>query len=218
MNAPVEADLAPLVLTDIRDGICTVTMNRGERYNPLSTAMIAALDAAFDAIAADAGVRVVVLAGSGRAFCAGHDLTERTDLQLCRVPSLVHVTNQVPHGVPLPRLDTAVGMCPGRAPPFTVPRKPLDRPQCVGDRDNLTPRVTLCRAACAIRLGDAQPEPGGIGLDGRGVAEFIGNTHDSRFDITFRITRSLPGNSAAQGRAPGLDLLDLEWRHCFLAL
>ena len=76
MNAPVEADLAPLVLTDIRDGICTVTMNRGERYNPLSTAMIAALDAAFDAIAADAGVRVVVLAGSGRVFCAGHDLTE----------------------------------------------------------------------------------------------------------------------------------------------
>lgn len=76
MNARVEAGLAPYVLTEARDGICTVTMNRGDRFNPLSTSMIAALDATFDAIAADPGVRVVVLTGAGRAFCAGHDLTE----------------------------------------------------------------------------------------------------------------------------------------------
>ena len=60
----------------MRDGVCTLTLNRGDRFNPLSTAMIAALDAALDAIAGDASVRVVVLAGAGRAFCAGHDLTE----------------------------------------------------------------------------------------------------------------------------------------------
>jgi enoyl-CoA hydratase/carnithine racemase len=76
MNAPVEAGLQPFVLAETRDGICTLTMNRGDRFNPLSTAMIAALDEALDAVAADAGVRVVVLAGAGRAFCAGHDLTE----------------------------------------------------------------------------------------------------------------------------------------------
>ncbi|MFO1313474.1 MAG: enoyl-CoA hydratase [Burkholderiales bacterium] len=76
MNAPLEAHVVPYVLTENRDGICTVTMNRGDRFNPLSTAMIGALDAAFDAIAADEGVRVVVLTGAGRAFCAGHDLTE----------------------------------------------------------------------------------------------------------------------------------------------
>ena len=76
MNAPVEAGLVPYVLTDIRDHVCTVTMNRGNRFNPLSTFMIAALDEAFDAIAADTSVRVVVLTGAGRAFCAGHDLTE----------------------------------------------------------------------------------------------------------------------------------------------
>ncbi|MEO8506917.1 MAG: enoyl-CoA hydratase [Betaproteobacteria bacterium] len=76
MNAPVEAGLQPYVLAETGDGICTLTMNRGERFNPLSTAMIAALDEALDAVAADAGVRVVVLAGAGRAFCAGHDLTE----------------------------------------------------------------------------------------------------------------------------------------------
>lgn len=76
MNAPVEAGLHPLVLAESGDGICTLTMNRGERFNPLSMAMIAALDEALDAVAADAGIRVVVLAGAGRAFCAGHDLTE----------------------------------------------------------------------------------------------------------------------------------------------
>ena len=76
MNAPVEAGLVPYVVTEVRDGVCTVTMNRGDRFNPLSTSMIAALDEAFDAIAADANARVVVLTGAGRAFCAGHDLTE----------------------------------------------------------------------------------------------------------------------------------------------
>jgi enoyl-CoA hydratase/carnithine racemase len=76
MNAPVEAGLAPFVLADTRDGICTLTLNRGDRFNPLSTAMIAALDAALDAAAADANARVVVLAAAGRAFCAGHDLNE----------------------------------------------------------------------------------------------------------------------------------------------
>ena len=76
MNAPVEAGLQPLVLADSADGICTLTLNRGERFNSLSTSMIAALDAALDTIASDASVRVVVLAGAGRAFCAGHDLNE----------------------------------------------------------------------------------------------------------------------------------------------
>jgi len=44
MNAPVEAGLAPYVLADSQDGVCTLTLNRGERFNPLSRAMIAALN------------------------------------------------------------------------------------------------------------------------------------------------------------------------------
>jgi enoyl-CoA hydratase/carnithine racemase len=76
MNAPLEAALQPFVLADSTDGICTLTLNRGERFNPLSTAMIAAVDAALDQIAGDPSIRVVVLAGAGRAFCAGHDLNE----------------------------------------------------------------------------------------------------------------------------------------------
>ena len=76
MNAPLDAGLQPFVLADSTDGICTLTLNRGERFNPLSMAMIAALDAALDQIAHDPAIRVVVLAGAGRAFCAGHDLKE----------------------------------------------------------------------------------------------------------------------------------------------
>ena len=76
MNAPLEAGLEPYVLADTRDGICTLTMNRGERFNALSRAMIAALEAELDRVAGDAAARVVVLAGNGKGFCAGHDLKE----------------------------------------------------------------------------------------------------------------------------------------------
>lgn len=58
------------------DGVALLTMNAPERLNALSDDMIAALHGALDAIAADNTVRVVVLAGTGKAFCAGHDLKE----------------------------------------------------------------------------------------------------------------------------------------------
>lgn len=66
----------PFVLTAHAGGVATVTLNRGAKFNPLSHGMMTALQAAFDAIAQDESVRVVVLAASGKAFCAGHDLKE----------------------------------------------------------------------------------------------------------------------------------------------
>jgi len=69
-------DDAPLVLADERDHVLTLTLNRGERYNALSRAMVAALDDALERAAAARGVRVVVLAAAGKGFCAGHDLKE----------------------------------------------------------------------------------------------------------------------------------------------
>jgi len=56
--------------------VATVTMCRSESANALSSAMIDELDAALDLVEADPEVRVVVLAGEGRHFCAGHDLKE----------------------------------------------------------------------------------------------------------------------------------------------
>ena len=66
----------PYVVASSKDGVATLTMNRGERFNALSSAMIAALQERVDAIASDRSVRAVVLAGEGKGFCAGHDLKE----------------------------------------------------------------------------------------------------------------------------------------------
>ncbi|HTP53006.1 MAG TPA: enoyl-CoA hydratase [Anaeromyxobacteraceae bacterium] len=66
----------PFVTRQAAGGVITLTLNRGERFNPLSSGMIAALEAALDAVEADRDARVVVLAGAGRGFCAGHDLKE----------------------------------------------------------------------------------------------------------------------------------------------
>jgi enoyl-CoA hydratase/carnithine racemase len=64
------------VLSTREGGILTLTLNRGERFNPLSSGMIAAIQAELDVIAGDPSVRVVILAGEGKGFCAGHDLKE----------------------------------------------------------------------------------------------------------------------------------------------
>lgn len=56
--------------------IATLTMTQGARLNALSDGMLDALQKAFDAIAQDDSIRVVVLCGEGKAFCAGHDLKE----------------------------------------------------------------------------------------------------------------------------------------------
>ena len=59
-----------------RGGIAFLTLNRPAQYNALSKEMLAALQAALDALSIDASVRVVVLGGAGKAFCAGHDLKQ----------------------------------------------------------------------------------------------------------------------------------------------
>lgn len=77
MNAPAKNEVeAPYVLREDREGVATLTLNRGDRMNPLSTAMLSALQAELDRLARDSAVRVVVLAGAGKHFCAGHDLRE----------------------------------------------------------------------------------------------------------------------------------------------
>ena len=67
----------PLVLRhDRADGLTTLTLNRPGQFNSLSKDMLTAAKAALDSIAASDTVRVVVIAGAGKAFCAGHDLKE----------------------------------------------------------------------------------------------------------------------------------------------
>jgi enoyl-CoA hydratase/carnithine racemase len=57
-------------------GVVTLTLNRPKSFNVLSQDMLAALQSELDALAEDTAVRALVLAASGKAFCAGHDLRE----------------------------------------------------------------------------------------------------------------------------------------------
>jgi methylglutaconyl-CoA hydratase len=64
----------PLLVDVDARGVATVTLNRPEIHNAFDDALIAALTAALQRLEADAAVRAVVLAASGRSFCAGADL------------------------------------------------------------------------------------------------------------------------------------------------
>jgi enoyl-CoA hydratase/carnithine racemase len=65
-----------LILKTQENGVVRLTLNRPQARNALSQAMLDALLAEFDAIAADKSALVVVLSGAGPAFCSGHDLKE----------------------------------------------------------------------------------------------------------------------------------------------
>ncbi|MGH8687435.1 MAG: enoyl-CoA hydratase [Burkholderiales bacterium] len=75
MSAVPQSD-SPVLLREDRDGIATLTLNRPQQMNLLTSEMLSALQSAFDSIAADRSVRVVVLGATGKGFCAGHDLKE----------------------------------------------------------------------------------------------------------------------------------------------
>lgn len=75
-TAPKAAPNEPVLLQAKRDAVVTLTLNRPAQYNALSEALLAELQAALNGIADDRNARAVILAGAGKAFCAGHDLKE----------------------------------------------------------------------------------------------------------------------------------------------
>jgi enoyl-CoA hydratase/carnithine racemase len=66
------------VLTDTADGVAVITLNRPERLNTISAAMLDLLSEALLEADRDPAVRAVVVTGAGRGFCAGLDLQEQT--------------------------------------------------------------------------------------------------------------------------------------------
>jgi enoyl-CoA hydratase/carnithine racemase len=71
----------PVLLREDQGAVCTLTMNRPQQINLLTSEMLEAIQAAFDAISQEKRIRVVVLAAAGKGFCAGHDLKEIRALQ-----------------------------------------------------------------------------------------------------------------------------------------
>jgi enoyl-CoA hydratase/carnithine racemase len=65
-----------LVLRSDDGGIATLTLNRPDNYNTLSTPLMLELKSHLAALGQDTSIRVIVITGAGKAFCAGHDLNE----------------------------------------------------------------------------------------------------------------------------------------------
>jgi enoyl-CoA hydratase/carnithine racemase len=77
MNAAEElADNEPVLLETLDSGVLRLTLNRPAARNALSVGLMSALGDALDRAAGNKACRVVVIAGAGPAFCAGHDLRE----------------------------------------------------------------------------------------------------------------------------------------------
>lgn len=68
--------MSDVLLTERQDAVLTLTLNRPDKRNALNGPMVDALHAALDGIELDPSVRVVVIRGAGKDFCAGADLDE----------------------------------------------------------------------------------------------------------------------------------------------
>jgi enoyl-CoA hydratase/carnithine racemase len=92
----------PILLREDRDGICTLTMNRPQQLNLLTGEMLCALQDAFDSLKNDKRTRVIVLAGAGKGFCAGHDLKEIRGLQeLPKIEALFGQCSRMMQTIPM---------------------------------------------------------------------------------------------------------------------
>ena len=66
----------PILLREDKDGIAALTLNRPDKYNALSTELMALIQQELDSLARDKSIHALVIAGNGKAFCAGHDLKQ----------------------------------------------------------------------------------------------------------------------------------------------
>ncbi|PIW28359.1 MAG: enoyl-CoA hydratase [Rhodospirillales bacterium CG15_BIG_FIL_POST_REV_8_21_14_020_66_15] len=75
-DTPLPGSNEAILLREDRDGVATLTLNRPDKFNALSSDLMGAVQDQMDALMDDRTVKVVVIAANGRAFCAGHDLRE----------------------------------------------------------------------------------------------------------------------------------------------
>jgi len=115
--------MAVLEVSTPRPGIAQITLNRPDKLNAMTSELIQSLHEALDTIAVDHSVRVVVLTGAGRGFCAGLDLggygTAPHTEGLGRVPTgfavQKHIASLIPHmrSVPQPIIAAVNGAAAG---------------------------------------------------------------------------------------------------------
>jgi len=102
----------PLLRSD-EAGVRTFTLNRPDRYNALSLGLMRDFIAALDEAAGEETVRAVVIRGSGRGFCAGHDLAEMQGCALGEYRDLFDVCSRLMmaiHRLPQPVIAQVHGV------------------------------------------------------------------------------------------------------------
>jgi enoyl-CoA hydratase len=100
-----------LVLRHDEGGVCTLTLNRPDKLNALTPATFVELRGHLEAVATDDTVRVVVLAGAGRAFCAGNDLAAISAGERAPTPTYQADTIDLLEGLPMPTIARIQGHC-----------------------------------------------------------------------------------------------------------
>ena len=154
-------------MSEQRDGVLTLTLNRPDKLNAINNALAQRLLDALGGAAADASVRVVRLRGAGRAFCAGRDVsaapTER-DLELVQAVAQAMVRLPQPvvaevHGWTLGAgfewmLDADLVVA-GRSARFRLPEASLGVFVTGGLSATLQAMVGLARARALLLLGEA---------------------------------------------------------------
>ncbi|WP_066471503.1 enoyl-CoA hydratase/isomerase family protein, partial [Skermania pinensis] len=99
----------PVLLSDDRSGVRTLTLNRPHRRNAIDAELWVALADAFRAVAADRSVRALVLTGADGAFCSGADISVPDNAHpIYRMRALTDVANLL-HELPLPTVAKVAG-------------------------------------------------------------------------------------------------------------
>jgi enoyl-CoA hydratase/carnithine racemase len=124
-------------------GVARITLNRPEQLNALTRGLLVALEATLAELAGDPSVRVVVLAGAGRAFCAGHDLREMRE------------------ECPPPEIESLLGTC------ARVMRSLTELPQPVIARVHGVATAAGCQlvAACDLAIASTAARFATSGID-----------------------------------------------------